>query len=96
MNDPTHPVAAGPRDTETEVMLHAHRRLAVTTLALLIGRDPDPEALLRRIEDAFAFRDHHEDPGSDPDPAFAIEAAADREMRRMLGEVRSLIGRGGG
>lgn len=96
MKEPTRPVAAGPRDAETEGMLHAHRRLAVTTLALLVGRDPDPEALLRRIEEALALRDHHEDPGSDPDPAFAIEAAADREMRRMLGEVRASIGRVGG
>lgn len=96
MHDPNRPATAGPSDSETEGMLHAHRRLAVTTLALLVGRDPDPEALLRRIEEAFAFRDHHEDPGSDPDPAFAIEVAADREMRRMLAEVRALIGRRAG
>ena len=67
-----------------EVRLAAHRRLLVTVVALLAD---DPEK--RRVLEEFAREneipsDQEEDPGIVPGDAFAMQGAADEEIRAIL------------
>lgn len=64
-----------------EAMLIAHRRLIRLLLAEAAARDP---GLIERASAQFGYRDAHEDPGSEPDLAFAIEIAAQRELDDLL------------
>lgn len=73
---------------EIEGQLHGQRAVLAAILAQLMadGRDD----VTRRIEALLEISDHQEDPGAVPDPAFAIEAAAAQEVRRVLERARAL------
>jgi len=75
-----------PISTDTlEGRLLAQRKV----LARIIARlgDSDLEAFLDQRDHVGA---HEEDPGSDPDPSFAIEAALADELRALSEEVARL------
>jgi hypothetical protein len=77
--------AAASLPPQFEGILHAHRRLIAAVLAAAAEQDP---GLLDRIEEQAGYRDAHEDPGAEPDLAFALEAAADAELKRLLAAAR--------
>lgn len=74
-----------------EGVLIAHRKLLALLLADLAGRGGDALAAVDAIERRLGYDDHHEDPGVEPDPAFAIERRADGELRRILRDVRAML-----
>jgi hypothetical protein len=74
---------------ELEGRLNAHRELMIEMLAAMIGGEVTISAFLRRLRDDATFKDNEEDPGIMPDPAFAIENAAARELRSMLEAARA-------
>lgn len=67
-----------------EARLNAHRKLLVEILTLLAGRPEFAEALLRYRDETETVQDHQEDPGVEPDPAFAIKGRSTEELQAML------------
>ncbi|MCJ8148451.1 MULTISPECIES: hypothetical protein [Shinella] len=63
---------------------NAHRRLLVELVSVLAGIPEAREALVAMARDNETVVDHEEDPGSDPDPAFAAQQIADDELRAIL------------
>jgi hypothetical protein len=78
-----------PTPQELEGRLSAHRELMIEMLAAMIGGEVTITAFLRKLRDDATFKDNEEDPGIVPDPAFAIENAAAREMRSILEAARA-------
>lgn len=74
-----------------EGALAGHRRLIEALLAVVV--DMRGPSLLDDLERRLGFEDHEEDPGVLPDPAFAIERAADAEVRRLLRSAREAVSR---
>lgn len=67
-----------------EGRINAHRRLLVELVSIL-GTIPDTrEALIAVARDSETVIDHQEDPGVEPDTAFAAQQIADDEIRRIL------------
>lgn len=67
-----------------EGRINAHRRLMVELVSLL-GTIPEAqEALLVMARDNETVIDHQEDPGLEPDIAFAVQQIADNEIRGIL------------
>ena len=85
------PVTDGRLPAAVEGVLIAHRRLIEVLLVRMAGEGPDAIGKIDEIERRLGYDDYHEDPGVDPDPAFAIERAADAELRRLLREVRAVL-----
>ncbi len=67
-----------------EGRINAHRRLLVELVSVLAGIPEAREALVAMARDNETVVDHEEDPGSDPDPAFAAQQIADDELRAIL------------
>jgi len=67
-----------------EGRINAHRRLMVEIVALLGTIPQAHEALLAMARDNETVSDHQEDPGLEPDPAFAAQQIADDEIRGIL------------
>jgi hypothetical protein len=67
-----------------EGRINAHRRLLVELVSVLAGIPEAREALVGMARDNETVVDHEEDPGSDPDPAFAAQQIADDELRAIL------------
>jgi hypothetical protein len=61
-------------------------------LARLLMRLGDAE-LRAILEERAQISAHEEDPGSDPDPAYALESALAEEMQAILAEWDRLAGR---
>lgn len=76
-----------------EGALIAHGRLIGWIAAHLAGREG--LALVDEIERRLVVRDGAEDPGAVPDRAFAVERAADAEIRRLLRLARDAAAHAG-
>ncbi|WP_322895351.1 MULTISPECIES: hypothetical protein [unclassified Yoonia] len=73
---------------ELEGRLNAQREV----LAILLGwamRQPDTD-IAAHLAEGLSVQDHQEDPGAQPDPAFAIEAAGARELQMLLERAKAL------
>ncbi|MEJ1157145.1 hypothetical protein [Prosthecomicrobium sp. N25] len=86
----TEPRSALPPDIEG--VLTIHRKLLSALLAAAAERDA---GFLDRVEAELEYRDAHEDPGAEPDLAFAVESAADAELKRLLASARRTMRLGG-
>ena len=67
-----------------EGRINAHRRLLVELVAVLAAIPEAREALVAMARDAETVIDHEEDPGIEPDVAFAAQQIADDEIRAIL------------
>ena len=67
-----------------EGRINAHRRLLVELVAVLAALPEAREALVAMARDAETVIDHEEDPGIEPDVAFAAQQIADDEIRAIL------------
>lgn len=77
--------------TEIEGALAAHRKLLELIVTLLGELKGDALALVDEIERRIGHADHSEDPGAEPDPAFAVEHSTDDELKRVLRNVRAAV-----
>ncbi|WP_181700252.1 hypothetical protein [Chthonobacter albigriseus] len=79
---------------EVEGVLAAHRRILEALVAIAVkARGP---GLLDDLADHLGTEDHQEDPGVEPDAAFATERIADAEVKRLLRAVRDGLSTAGG
>lgn len=67
-----------------EGRINAHRRLLVELVSVLAAIPQAREALLAMARDNETVIDHEEDPGIEPDAAFAAQQIADDEIRAIL------------
>lgn len=67
-----------------EGRINAHRRSMVELVSLLGTIPQAHEALLAMARDNETVIDHQEDPGMEPDTAFATQQIADEEIRGIL------------
>jgi hypothetical protein len=78
---------------DLEGRLNAYRELMIELLAAMIGGEVTITGFVQKLRDDATFKDGEEDPGVDPDPAFAIENQMAREMRAILEAARARAGR---
>lgn len=75
---------AGDRSAHLEDRVNAHCRLLVELVSIL-GTIPEArDALIAMARDSETVIDHQEDPGVEPDMAFAAQQIADDEIRKIL------------
>lgn len=67
-----------------EGRINAHRRLMVELLSVVAAIPEAREALLAMARDNETVIDHEEDPGVEPDAAFAAQQIADDEIRAIV------------
>ncbi|ANH04802.1 MULTISPECIES: hypothetical protein [Shinella] len=67
-----------------EGRINAHRRLLVELISVVAAIPAAREALLAMARDNETVFDHEEDPGIEPDAAFAAQQIADDEIRAIL------------
>ncbi|WP_234186117.1 hypothetical protein [Shinella sp. NM-101] len=67
-----------------EGRINAHRRLLVELLSVVAAIPEAREALLAMARDNETVIDHEEDPGVEPDAAFAAQQIADDEIRAIV------------
>lgn len=67
-----------------EGRINAHRRLLVELLSVVAAIPAAREALVAMARDTETVADHEEDPGVEPDAAFAAQQIADDEIRSIL------------
>lgn len=67
-----------------EGRINAHRRLLVELLSIVAGIPEAREAMIAMARDNETVSDHEEDPGVEPDAAFAAQQIADDEIRAIL------------
>ena len=67
-----------------EGRINAHRRLLVELVSVLAAIPEAREALVAMARDNETVIDHEEDPGIEPDAAFAAQQIADDELRGIL------------
>lgn len=67
-----------------EGRINAHRRLLVELISVVAGIPAAREALVAMARDSETVIDHEEDPGIEPDAAFAAQQIADDELRAIL------------
>ncbi|OJU85245.1 MAG: hypothetical protein BGO06_11965 [Shinella sp. 65-6] len=67
-----------------EGRINAHRRLLVELLSVEAAIPEAREALLAMARDNETVIDHEEDPGVEPDAAFAAQQIADDEIRAIV------------
>ena len=67
-----------------EGRINAHRRLLVELVAVLAAIPEARETLVAMARDTETVIDHEEDPGIEPDVAFAAQQIADDEIRAIL------------
>lgn len=67
-----------------EARLNAHRRLMVSLFSTLASIPNVRDALAGMLEEGGTISDHEEDPGIDPDAAYAVQRIADEEIRAIL------------
>lgn len=72
------------QEWEFEALLNAHRKLLVQILTMLAASPEYVRALERYRLDTENVQDFQEDPGVEPDPAFAVRAKAIAEVQTML------------
>ncbi|WP_181706212.1 hypothetical protein [Chthonobacter rhizosphaerae] len=76
---------------EIEGALIAHRKLLEILIAVLASGRPAGADPIGEIERRLGYQDQQEDPGFEPDRAFAVARAADAEMERLLRSARDII-----
>ncbi|WP_188581255.1 hypothetical protein [Azorhizobium oxalatiphilum] len=76
---------------EMDAVIAAHRQLLILLLSTIAENETMRARLAARIEQRELFRDAHEDPGVEADGAVAFEVAVEREMTRILDDVRSAL-----
>jgi hypothetical protein len=69
---------------QIEGRINAHRRLLVELLSVVAAIPEAREALVAMARDNETVSDHEEDPGVEPDAAFAAQQIADDEIRAIL------------
>ncbi len=67
-----------------EGRINAHRRLLVELISIVAAIPEAREALVAMARDNETVIDHEEDPGIEPDAAFAAQQIADDEIRAIL------------
>ncbi|WP_313522874.1 hypothetical protein [Shinella sp.] len=67
-----------------EGRINAHRRLLVELLSVVATVPEARAALIAMARDNETVNDHEEDPGIEPDAAFAAQQIADDELRGIL------------
>ena len=67
-----------------EGRINAHRRLLVELISVVAAKPDAPETLVAMARDNETVGDHEEDPGIEPDAAFAAQQIADEEIRAIL------------
>ena len=67
-----------------EGRINAHRRLLVEFISAIAAIPEVREAVSAMAQDAETVADHEEDPGIEPDLAFAAQQVADDEIREIL------------
>ncbi len=67
-----------------EGRINAHRRLLVELISIVAAIPEAREALVAMARDNETVIDHEEDPGIEPDAAFAAQQIADDEIRAVL------------
>lgn len=67
-----------------EGRINAHRRLLVELLSVVAAIPEARETLVAMARDNETVSDHEEDPGIEPDAAFAAQQIADDEIRAIL------------
>jgi hypothetical protein len=67
-----------------EGRINAHRRLLVEVLSVVAAIPEAREALIAMARENETVSDHEEDPGIEPDAAFAAQQIADDEIRAIL------------
>lgn len=67
-----------------EARLNAHRRLMVSLFSTLASIPTVRDALTGMLDDGGTISDHEEDPGIEPDAAYAVQRIADEEVRAIL------------
>jgi len=67
-----------------EGRINAHRRLLVELVCTVAAIPEARAALVAMARDNETVRDHEEDPGIEPDAAFAVQQIADNELRGIL------------
>jgi hypothetical protein len=72
------------QEWEVEARLSAHRKLLVQILTMLAGNPQFAELLESYKLDTENVQDFQEDPGVEPDPAFAVRGRVVEEMQAML------------
>jgi hypothetical protein len=75
---------AGETPAHLEGRINAHRRLLVELVSILGSIPEARDALIAMARDNETVVDHQEDPGVEPDIAFAAQQIADDEIRRIL------------
>ena len=67
-----------------EGRINAHRRLLVELISVIAAMPEARDARVAMARDSETVRDHEEDPGIEPDAAFAAQQIADDEIRAIL------------
>jgi len=67
-----------------EGRINAHRRLLVELISVVAAIPEARAALVAMAQSTETVMDHEEDPGIEPDPAFAAQQIADDEIRGIL------------
>lgn len=67
-----------------EGRINAHRRLLVELISIVAAIPEARAALVAMARDSETVIDHEEDPGIEPDAAFAAQQIADDEIRAVL------------
>jgi len=67
-----------------EGRINAHRRLLVELISVVAAIPEARETLVAMARDNETVGDHEEDPGIEPDAAFAAQQIADEEIRAIL------------
>lgn len=67
-----------------EGRINAHRRLLVELFSVIAAIPGAREALVAMARNNETVSDHEEDPGIEPDIAFAVQQIADEEIRAIL------------
>ncbi|MDX3977213.1 hypothetical protein [Shinella sp.] len=69
---------------QLEGRINAHRRLLVELVSVVAAIPEARAALVSMARDSETVSDHEEDPGIEPDAAFAAQQIADDEIRAIL------------
>lgn len=80
----------------TEGRLLAQRHVLAALVAAVLDEGAGRERLRGMLSRDAVEPEHEEDPGAEPDAAFAIEAAIDEELRWIAREVAALRDGDGG
>jgi hypothetical protein len=74
-----------------EGRINAHRRLLVELISVVAAIPEARAALVAMAQSTETVMDHEEDPGIEPDPAFAAQQIADDEIRGILAAAMARV-----